>query len=222
MQSKENNKVGFVLLPFYIPLNTITGWRIICFAVAGTGVASQPRDTIVPSSTQDWGTLQPVFLQFASMRGRSLHAVSLAVVVGSKGCPGLLFQRCSVLWSVGGQDFRHSLEKVVWKGQISGSTSSLFKPLLHWKPFHHYKVSGGIENSSSSKWRGIFKLCIDVIHQCNHTSVHPWKGITTFLAWGKKSVLSYSDSVRVEAVKWRRVGKSVKDEWLAKSRQLAQ
>jgi len=93
------------------------GFWIICFAVVGAGVAHQPRDTILPSSIQDWGSLQPVILHITSMHGWSLHAsVSLAVVVGIEGCSGLLDWRCSVLRSVGGQDFRHSLEKVVWEG----------------------------------------------------------------------------------------------------------
>lgn len=108
---KENNNAGFVLCPFYIPPNTIMGWRIICFAVGGAGVASQPRDTILPSSTQDWGTLQPVILYFTSTHGWSLYAaVSLAVIVGSEACPGLMVQKYSVLQSVGGQDFRHVRE----------------------------------------------------------------------------------------------------------------
>lgn len=104
------------------------GWKIIAFAVGRAGVASQPRDTILPSSNQDRGTLQSVILHCTSMHGWSLRAsVSLAVAVGTEGCPGLMVQRCSVLLSVEGQDFRHLVEKVVWKGQISGFILPPFK-----------------------------------------------------------------------------------------------
>lgn len=58
---------------------------IISFAVTGAEVAIQYRDAILPSSTQNWWTLQLVVLHYTSKCGWCLHgSVSLAVVVGSR------------------------------------------------------------------------------------------------------------------------------------------